>query len=409
MTKKDILSNRIFIFLILLGYLEPAGISGMTAYIGGIWRYIHYLLLSLKGLSAAYVLMFYLFRKSKKDISKFVLLICIYSFYLVVTDILNINSGITSTILYSVSLLGIVVWIEIYAQKGYLYNFITVFSNILSVIVLLNFFSILLNPAGLYVNKNGWSTNWLMGYKNNFIYQYIPLLTMLSLRDIYENNHISLKRFIIMSAMLITTIMVNADTSTIIMLLFIIGIVFFMDMKIFSKIKMIWIYMGSMLLSALMIGFNFLNFFSAYISKFFSKDATASNRTYIWAVGLKNFLKNPILGYGNSSIINVSAVRFEMTHYHNKYLDLLCIGGVGIFVIWFLILYKSSKGMEPKGINYKVKNILLLSAVSYGILYLMEAARDDIYFFVILAMVYYCNALVGYSGCSRKRVRFKIY
>jgi len=153
-----------------------------------------------------------------------------------------------------------------------------------------------------------------------------------------------------------------------------------------------WIYLASMSLSVLFIGFGFLSYFYDFMVDKFNKSATILGRVKIWSLGIQAFVSNPIFGYGRKAYVN-GGISVEITHYHNQYLDLLCIGGIILFVIWFSIVKLASDSMDDVNCDYRIKNVLLFAALAYGILYLMEAQRTDVLVFAFFALAYHCKSL----------------
>lgn len=404
----NILTNKFFIFMILIGYLRPIGIGGMATANGGIWTTINLIFLFFKGLSIAFAFVYLSSKMLSRTAFKYLLPGFIYGALLVLSDLLNNNSDVTSTLTLAISICGITTWVYIYIKNDEIAQLLSSMATILSVIIIFNLITIIAYPNGMYINSNGLSSNWLMGYKNNFIYSYMAYLISAGLSNLLKREEISIGTYVMIALISVSLILTGSTTSIVAIVAVAFCLILFINREFFSKVRLVWVYATSIFISILVIFFSFLSNFSEVLMQLFEKDASASRRTLIWAEGIEKFLSNPIVGVGNSTRVEIG----NLSQYHNKYLDLLVVGGVVLFICWVFMILLASNALEKYYIHYKIKNWFLICSIEYGILYLMEGARDDVFSLMFMSIMYMMpameNSFEKNPSSSKKRIRIKL-
>lgn len=121
-------------------------------------------------------------------------------------------------------------------------------------------------------------------------------------------------------------------------------------------------------------------------------DASASTREQFITIGIEQFKKNPILGYGmgNSGKVLVNAIGGKETYFHNNYVELLVCGGLVGTIIYYMIWLKPIKEL----LKYrKYETTAILSIIMAAILLVMDYGLvtyfDKLNYFYIMIM-YIC-------------------
>ncbi len=121
-------------------------------------------------------------------------------------------------------------------------------------------------------------------------------------------------------------------------------------------------------------------------------DASAANREKFIVIGIEQFKKHPILGYGmgNSGKVLVSAIGGKETYFHNNYVELLVCGGLIGTIIYYLIWIKPIKEI----IKYRrFDTTAILSIIMASILLVMDYGAvtyfEKLNYFYIMIM-YIC-------------------
>lgn len=196
---------------------------------------------------------------------------------------------------------------------------------------------------------------------------------------------------------LVSCVLANSVTSAICMTVFALCVILFGN---FHRPKFINAMTGfaiSIVLTVAMIGFNFQTYFTDIFETLFQRNATFTGRTVIWATTLTAIVQNWLLGNGDSVIDYRTS--WNVTQAHNKYLDVLYIGGIVLGVIFLIILFIVSKRlMRARG---AAANILNYVMICYAVLFLMESYRGDLLIYPLFAISYHIYDLERTHSISR--------
>lgn len=135
-----------------------------------------------------------------------------------------------------------------------------------------------------------------------------------------------------------------------------------------------------------------------------SLDASASTRAKFITIGIEQFKKRPILGYGMGSSGKVLAdvIGGKETYFHNNYVELLVCGGLVGTIIYYLIWLKPIKDIFK---YRKYDTTAILSLIMAAILLVMDygvvSYFDKLNYFYIMIM-YICA-----KNLRRKRNEYK--
>ena len=118
-------------------------------------------------------------------------------------------------------------------------------------------------------------------------------------------------------------------------------------------------------------------------------DTSTSVRAEFITIGIEQFKKNPILGYGmgNSGKVLVNAIGGKETYFHNNYVELLVCGGLIGTIIYYMIWLKPIKEIL---IYRKYDTTAILSIIMAAILLVMDygvvSYFDKLNYFYIMIM-----------------------
>lgn len=123
-------------------------------------------------------------------------------------------------------------------------------------------------------------------------------------------------------------------------------------------------------------------YFEPLIKALFDKNATFTNRTYIWDVAFKNIKKSPIYGYGagySHVFLKSSGNKF---HAHNLFLEFTLIGGVLAFTAFCILLYFTFKNLFSIK-NLWVRFITFSAVIAFFIMSITEVYSLNIIIFLL--------------------------
>lgn len=409
MTINTLLKNRLFLTFLLLGMLEPRCIGELAQYRGGIWATLHNcnsLLIYLELLAVILIILM-----TVRKISIFSITVIIFQGYGILADI---NNGLPyqGDMLRAMQAIGLILLLEVCCRKRIQKNFMEVLSFWLGLYILINFITILIYPDGMYIDNRGWSQNYFFGYKNSHIYIYLPYLACSALRDILKFGTLKRRYYIFTVVITIASFLADSSTSGIVSLLVAILIIFAHNLDLPKWFNSATAMTCSVILSIAMIGFGFQERFAGIIQLLFNKDATFTNRTAIWAASLVDIMRQPIWGNGNGNVDIV--LYWDVTQCHNKFLDVLFVGGIIMAAIFIFLMYLScSRLIKDRG---KIgTNIMTFVMTGYAILFLMESRRPDVLIFIVFAMAFHIRLFDTESVLNRgkqhlaTRIKIKIF
>lgn len=174
---------------------------------------------------------------------------------------------------------------------------------------------------------------YLWGNKNNLLYQWLPLVGLLAIREEWFGNRISAKMQIITITVISIAISIYIGTASGSMIFFL-----FLILYLLRNNKTIVKYLNGKIIG---IGY-LITFFSIVviqsqgilsiiISKLTGRTINFTGRTVIWESALEYIKASPIIGYGYDAIIPHSGY---LWYSHNLILDLLIQGGIVTLLIF---------------------------------------------------------------------------
>lgn len=253
-----------------------------------------------------------------------------------------------------------------------------------------NFFSVLLFPNGLtqgYSVSLQFHRSFFLGVDNQFGKILFPGLALILFDEEYrgEKYHFASIMAVIVT---LSTYLIRMSGGGLVSI-FIFLMAYFVYRKNSSSafisyktmfLLLVFLYIGVIGGSSIIYSNRlFLN-----LTTVIGKDTTMSGRTYIWKIGLMNFLKHPIFGIGwqpRDAVIILSAPYSA----HNRLLQTLLEGGIigGIFLILLLVgsMVRSAK------ISEKIQSIRILSiGIFITFIYFMveTGTLDPVYIIIII-------------------------
>lgn len=296
----------------------------------------------------------------------------------------------TNTVLYIEIYLKMTGYI-LYLEKSFKIDTVStikILNIVLSILTLINFFTIILYPNGLYTTER-YSTNWFFKYDNVHIFMYLPSLVFNFL-----NSKISTKKNSIISVInfIIITYCVFFSFSSNTIVAYSILIIYMLFKKYINKINILNAKNYFVTYIALFFGFvifRIQEIFEWFIVGVLKKKITLTGRVHIWDVVMKYIKQKPLIGYGleTNDIITNKYGSVYFTHAHNTILDVLYKGGI-IYLISFILIIRC---VVKKLYNFRqdcISKYLSLILFCCFIMMNFEARQDKIGLYIILVTSY---------------------
>lgn len=264
---------------------------------------------------------------------------------------------------------------------------------ILVIFMIINLFTIIFKPNGLYnvITFNGTIYKcWFFGYKNPQIRMILPIL-LFSLLNYKQNNSKFNKKIFYLSMIMawLTILLVKSATGLLSLFIFTFILITSKAKKISKmllKINLSHILIATFIIILLIVYFNFQNMFSFLIEGILKKDLDLTDRISIWILSLNRIKDSLLFGYGFQSSTQFSSYIIG-SHPHNYILYNLYNFGVicmGLILYMWNIAYKTMKNsnQNPLAIYFY---ITLLSFLVIGI---PESLTETLFLYPLLIMCY---------------------
>ena len=259
-------------------------------------------------------------------------------------------------------------------------------SYLLTILVILNFISILLFPHGMWVDDN-WQ-NYFLGYDNGHIVVFMPAL-FFTLWNAYYSKKYTLMITAWISVYLSALICRSGTTMVgLAALLFLLIIIHFPAVR---KFLFNW-----KTVSAVIIGiFIFIivlrrqEVFQDLMMKYLGKDGTFTGRVYLWDRAFEIIRKNRWLGVGDASETNVELFTLnsqKLAYAHNEFLDIMVRSGIIGLFLYLTCIARTIKVIKlNKGLH--IKSWLTFMA-SFWLMMMFESYSNySLYYFYFILMI----------------------
>ena len=268
--------------------------------------------------------------------------------------------------------------------------FLKSFETLLSILIIINFITILAHPVGLYMNDTGYIENWFLGYKNSHILYFLPYILVSFLNSYIDYGKLKIHNIVMFIVIIMSTFLVNNSTAIIglsIIALFLIFNKFIKKNDFFNSYTYLIIFIA---LFIFIVMLRFQEIFSFLIVDILNKDITFTGRIYVWDKAINYILEKPILGYGNVSF-QYSTIVFST---HNMILGIFHkVGALGAAIFLKFIIKICQKLNKTKGeLISKFISIILLT---YFIMMTTEYYNFE-YIIYIFIIAYYVDEFIRF-------------
>lgn len=396
------MDNPIIISILLLGFIEPRGIDEMAGYVGGVWPAIHLLFLLMKYMAVFTMVMITISQRSLR-VDRFMIIIFMYLLWLVIANFIN-GHEVMPSISFAIQVFSIILILRYYITNNLLGAFVPVITFWLVLFLLINVFTQIAFPDGLYISDRDWAM-WFYGNRNTFIYQYFLCILFATMNEIFKYKKLRKRYFLLIAVIVFSEIYGGSATSAVAILVSVVLIVVFSKTD-WGKVKLCLLGTAvSMGLSYVLINLGINTFLVRFVESVFDRNATFTGRTSIWSSAVETLEGHWATGLGWEIIpLNWS---WDVSQCHNWYLDLLFVGGIIWLILFLAMTFVSIKGLDSKHSSISM-NIFAFVFIGYCVVFLMEARRRDLGIYILLALMFYSKRITFLSGDFEMGNRRKI-
>ncbi|OVE67766.1 hypothetical protein CCS79_12480 [Clostridium diolis] len=369
--KKDLLAAFAMLVLLCPPFLtyEPSMASLMQGY-----KFIEYI---------EVIILLTVTIKYKKYFSWSIILVFLYTFFVMLSQFINGQNFIT--------LIGLCApWIGLCLLANYLIKenitrAIKISYRVLYIYCLINLITMLFFPDGM-VNGRLEQATWFLGNKNVIIVYVLPCMFFCILNSLYKYNKVTLHskvQLIICSL----SIFISQSATSIVGIVAFLLVVFLEDRKIIRKVTKYILNYKIIMISIFTLFFMLVisrdtSIFSFFIVDVLNRTTSFTGRNVLWDQAIALFQKSPYWGVGDFIIYVVSGE--EMVHAHDIYLDILARYGIFTLITFITFLFYcvkcASKGKNAWVANLTISIILIIS--------LFEVYSFNLFFYTFIFMSY---------------------
>lgn len=257
---------------------------------------------------------------------------------------------------------------------------------LLSILVFINFLTIIMFPGGMYFNGN--YENYFLGYDNGHVVVFMPTLFFTLENATLRNRYalmISMWVFVFASAIICKSGVTLAGIGVLAFLLCIIR--FPVVRKFLFNWKTVIIVVIGVFFAVIVFRMQ-LNY-RDLIMQYFGKDVTFTGRTILWDRAFEYIKESPWLGTGDNTEANLGMFQLNtqrITYAHNEFLDVLVRSGAIGLVLYILCIIRTFKTIGEKWTDHD-KTWLALMA-SYWIMMLAESYSNYSFYYLYFVMLY---------------------
>lgn len=317
------------------------------------------------------------------------------------SNLLN-SINLISIFFYIFRLLGIFLFFD-FGMRHDSDNFILLSKKYFQIICLLNFLSILMYPNGFFVNADGYTSNWLLGFKNSHIEYILMSLTFSGIYCIKKYNKFDFNFYFNLIISIISTLLVKNSTGMVGMIIIIFYLIFKSKIDNLKIANALTYFNTYLLLFFSIVIFRIQRIFEFLIVEIMHKDLNFTGRIYVWDNAI-NYIKNrSFFGYGNNKLIYhiynsqvfIFGEKESVIGAHNSLLDVTYKTGLCGLAVYILLIYKLCLNV----MSYKtgISKFLAVIIFSYFIMMLMEAYSFEL---ILILFAISCNlfSIIG-SEC----------
>lgn len=351
------------------------------------------------GSAVACIWIFYNLAKYRK-ICLQTFLLCVLYMLFAISTCGNENTSMLRYLIATVPVLISVLLLDISYRKNELFRYLITLLLLLSIFNILNFFSILLYPSGLYspleagmigttIFSIPTTAHYFLGFTKGHLMTHVFVCSLAVILGNYYKEDIKIVFYLNLCVSILSNIIVLSVSSLFGLLLFIIAEnkCFY---RLYNMVSMVKIYYALLLVWIGIVVFRIHEYF-ADLFVLLGKDITLTGRTVLWDVGMDKIMDSPLFGIG---IISTDKA-FELFHYgvasvHSLFLEIFFYGGFVSGVIFLVICHKSSRSVDLlKYNNYKLSYCFKIIITSLLIILLVNSPqRKEVFYFMVVLPSY---------------------
>lgn len=273
----------------------------------------------------------------------------------------------------------------------------TIFSGyfVLSLLIIINFYTIIRYPNGMYESLT-YETNWFLGYDNLHICFYFPTLMFMILANKLYGKKIYFLNSIIWLMIAFSVYYCFSANTVVVFTLFMVYLLFSRNIDKIKSLNIKNYFIGYVISFFVIVVARVQNIFSWFVVTVLKKDLTFTGRTKIWDKVMSLIREEWFLGYGKetTAIVTSKLGKLAYTHAHNTILDIFYKGGIIGLVSFFYVLYSVMKQLY-KYRDSRIAKVFSMVLLCFFIMMLFEARQEKIGLYIVFITCYNVGEIIN--------------
>lgn len=345
---KKIHKISILRLLEVLAIAEPPCMIEINKYIHDAWRLLFYLCLFLVFIEVIKTGI------TTKMLSDIWLPLAIYTVILFSTVIHKGENK--EALMRMITYCYCVILISLCRKKGNLIEILKILRNVLLILIILNFISIVVFPKGMYqrikLDERVDTRYWFLGFKNGIgKYCIFSIVTCFAYQSLLPTNKGIIATILAVITSVGSTVLIHSGSGIVGVVLLTLGCIYIKSKSI-RRLRLDSVLRGKKL--AWIVVFLFITIVISdilltnvlvqqFVTNILGKTITFTGRTDIWSRVLTIIQKNWLLGIGvqpGNKIVEMISLHSHATDAHDYYLEFFMEGGIFSFALIILFLRK---------------------------------------------------------------------
>lgn len=344
----------------------------------------------------------------------FYIIVALYLFSVAPFSLVEHNIVLGSVLRYYGRMLGVLAYcfLTVILIKKNANVYFRTMAFLFSLLIVMNFLTVLLFPNGLYtiIEKGTPNKCWLLGYDNGHVVYQIYGIMMVMINSLIKRGSILRPLPIgLYFISLFSTVKLWSTTALVALIAFgfIFVLAFAKELRKLCNGRLFTVLVAAIffLIMSIVLGGRIGSTISWIVVSILKKDITFTARKQIWIVFLSN-IKSVIYGNGFESI-EILTKRFYINSAHNQWIQMFYEGGIIHVGIYLLMLYMYAKEISKRPKNM-IKSVVAISVFSIMIVQLMRTCFDEFWLsMLVIAHVVSCIDETKYHRKKQEIVMMK--
>lgn len=289
-------------------------------------------------------------------------------------------------------------------------RFLRVYVNLYTILMLVNLFTMIAFPDGLYASSV-YNLNWFLGYKNVIIRLLLPYLTLMLVRKVVDGRETNLTKSdkFLFGATIISILLSQSFNSLIGMAVFVFLVWRTKLKKTFRSYTISKAFALYCLTDFFVLKSNILSVFRNLIVNVLGRNASERARVAIWNRTIDMVSKSPLIGYGGitNEMYNFS---FKISHPHNLLLYYFMLDGItGIAILFAVMIWTERTGVKNQTNKKMIINRLFAGMyIAYFAMGYMESLTGATMLIPMFLILYNINNMKIGSDDDESRLMHTI-